>query len=180
MYHPTPLRICLLGGLLLPFLLSCGRAEKAEPQKLIRPVRYMQVFSTGGRQLRTFSGTARAGVESKLSFKVNGTIRQIQVALGDTVMPGQVLAEIDPTDYQLKVGKGRDRYRKTTGGCVESNPSRFVKIFNTKKEAEKFVVEHHKTRWKGMIKRILERDELTLDQYTKIGEILGMKEFSPF
>lgn len=83
-------------------------------------------------------------------------------------------------DYQLKVGKGRDRYRKTTGGCVESNPSRFVKIFNTKKEAEKFVVEHHKTRWKGMIKRILERDELTLDQYTKIGEILGMKEFSPF
>ncbi|UCG12230.1 MAG: efflux RND transporter periplasmic adaptor subunit, partial [Deltaproteobacteria bacterium] len=103
MYITTVFKAMLGWGLLALLLLSCNGSEKAEPQKVIRPVRYIQIFSTGGRQVRTFSGTAQAGVESKLSFKVNGTIQRLRVKVGDSVKSGQLIAELDPTDYQIKM-----------------------------------------------------------------------------
>jgi RND family efflux transporter MFP subunit len=80
-----------------------GCAGEPPEQEPLRPVRVEQVFLSGGSRVRTFSGTARAGVESRLSFKVAGTVRRINVKTGDTVRRGQLLAEIDPRDYELQV-----------------------------------------------------------------------------
>ncbi len=80
---------------------ACGSEE--QPETVLRPVRYQQVYSSGGSRVRAFSGTARAGVESRLSFKVAGTIRRITAAVGDSVWPGQLIAELDPQDYRLQV-----------------------------------------------------------------------------
>jgi RND family efflux transporter MFP subunit len=85
----------------LSFFISCQQEEQTE--EIIRPVRYTQVFSTGGIRARIFSGTAQSGMESKLSFKVQGTIRTMGVVMGDTVKKGQVIAELDPYDYELRV-----------------------------------------------------------------------------
>ncbi len=82
--------------------MSCSK-EEPPPEPIIRPVRYIQVFSTGGRHTRTFSGVARAGVESKLSFKVAGTIKRLAVDVGDQVEAGQLIAELDAEDYRLQV-----------------------------------------------------------------------------
>jgi len=65
------------------------------------------VFSTGGRSTRTFSGVAKASIESNLSFKVLGTIKNIRIKVGDTVKPGDLLAELDDIDYELRVRKGK-------------------------------------------------------------------------
>ena len=86
-----------LGAMLL---LSCGEAEP--PKEIIRPVRYVQVFSTGGTRTRSFSGVAQAGLESKLSFKVPGTISRIAVKVGDRAGAGDLIAQLDPSDYQLQ------------------------------------------------------------------------------
>ncbi len=91
---------CLLFFLLMLFL-SCGKEEVQE--KIIRPVRYIQVFSTGGSRVRSFSGVAQAGLESNLSFKVHGTIKRVAVKVGDRVKAGDLVAQLDPSDYQLKV-----------------------------------------------------------------------------
>jgi len=80
---------------------SCGDKEVVD--EVIRPVRYIEVFSTGGNRVRTFTGVAQAGVESNLSFKVNGTVQKLWVKVGDRVKAGQRLVQIDPTDYQLQV-----------------------------------------------------------------------------
>jgi RND family efflux transporter MFP subunit len=80
-----------------------GCSSPPPEEEPIRPVRTEQVFRTKGSRLRTFSGTARAGVESRLSFKVAGTVRRIPVEIGDTVRAGQLLAELDPKDYELQV-----------------------------------------------------------------------------
>ncbi len=88
----------VLGSLLL---ISCGGEQ--EPEPVIRPVRYVQVFSTGGSRVRTFSGTARSAVESPLSFKVPGTIRRLPVEVGDSVRAGRLIADLDPADHQLQV-----------------------------------------------------------------------------
>ena len=53
--------------------------------------------------MRAFTGVAKAGVESKLSFKVPGTIETLNVKVGDIVQPGQLVAAIDPRDYELLV-----------------------------------------------------------------------------
>lgn len=86
---------------MLLMLLSCKK-EKEVPE-VLRPVRYLKVFSTGGERTRTFSGVAQAGLESRLSFKVRGTIQKLHVKVGDKVTVGQWIAELDPTDYELQV-----------------------------------------------------------------------------
>jgi len=80
---------------------SCGEEEVQE--EIIRPVRYMQVYSTGGSRVRSFTGVAQAGIESELSFKIPGTVKNIPVHIGDRVERGQLIAELDETDTKLRV-----------------------------------------------------------------------------
>lgn len=92
----------LLAGLTL-LLTACGEPpsqEAAEPP--LRPVRLTQVYAAGSEQTRSFSGAARAGVESRLSFKVAGTVREIAVKVGDRVRRGEFLIALDPRDFEIK------------------------------------------------------------------------------
>lgn len=84
-------------------LLACGGEKPTPEAKIIRPVRVDKVAMTGGKRVRTFSGTARAGVESKLSFRIVGTLESLPVTLGDRVKKGDVIARLDPKDYELQV-----------------------------------------------------------------------------
>jgi membrane fusion protein, multidrug efflux system len=90
----------LLGG--------CG-GDQPPPEPVVRPVRYTQVFASGGERLRVFSGTARAAVESRLSFKVGGTVTRVAVAVGDRVEAGQLIAEIDDRDLRLQEEEAQAR-----------------------------------------------------------------------
>lgn len=81
---------------------SCGKKEKLT-EEIVRPVRYQPVFETGGTRVRSFSGISRAGMQSKLSFKVGGTIEELPVKIGDQVKAGQLIARIDAKDFRLQV-----------------------------------------------------------------------------
>ena len=86
--------------------LGCA-AEEPPVEEVIRPVRYVEVLSTGGARVRTFSGTSQAGMSSALSFKVSGTIQALTVKVGDRVDKGQLIARIDPKDYELQLQEAR-------------------------------------------------------------------------
>ena len=73
------------------------------PEPVIRPVRVTEVYATGGSRSRAFSGVARAGVESTLSFRVPGAIEELPVRVGDRVRAGQLIARLDAVDYELQV-----------------------------------------------------------------------------
>jgi len=91
--------------MLLPLalgLLSCG-GEPPSPEPPLRPVRYQVVEASGGRRVRTFSGVTRSEVESNLSFRVAGNVQRVLVLNGDSVEQGQLIAELDPTDFELQV-----------------------------------------------------------------------------
>jgi RND family efflux transporter MFP subunit len=96
----TPVALLLATTVLT--LPACSN-EPPEVVERLRPVRAVQVYSTGGQRSRTFSGVAVAGVETNISFKVGGTIQQLAVNVGTVVRKGQLLAELDPTDYQLQL-----------------------------------------------------------------------------
>jgi len=95
------LSVIILGLIAASTIQACKESEEAEP--VIRPVRYQVAYSTGGNRVRSFSGTARAGVESRISFKVPGTIRRVDVEVGDAVRAGQLIAQLDDEDYRLQV-----------------------------------------------------------------------------
>lgn len=90
--------VCVFASILF---LACGGDENLS--EIIRPVRTEQVFSTGGKITRTFSGTVQSGKESKLSFKVAGTVQDLQVEIGSKVRKGDLLIQLDPTDYEIRV-----------------------------------------------------------------------------
>ena len=68
----------------------------------LRPVRYKTISYAAGADQHTYSGVAQADKLSKLSFRVGGTIRTVNIKLGDRVRKGQLIATIDPVDYSIQ------------------------------------------------------------------------------
>jgi RND family efflux transporter MFP subunit len=81
-------------------VVSCSKEQQVEKEP-IRPVRFQEVVMSGGDMSRTFSGVSKAGVEVNMSFKVAGTIRSINVKVGEKIKKGKLIASLDKTDYQL-------------------------------------------------------------------------------
>jgi len=106
--HITYIVIAILLSLLF---IACGEEEATE--EIIRPVRYQEVIIGGSGRLRSFSGTAKAGIESKLSFKVSGTLKDINVKVGDVVKRGRLIATVDATDYSIKVKEAEAGLKET-------------------------------------------------------------------
>lgn len=51
----------------------------------------------------SFPGRVEAGASAMLAFRVAGQLRELKVRMGDRVNEGEVLAELDPTDYRLNL-----------------------------------------------------------------------------
>lgn len=98
--------MALLLAAALGTLLSCG-PERAPAGEQLRPVRTVTVEPTGGERTRVFSGQSEADSQSRLSFKVPGTVTQIEVDVGSTVEPGDLIARLDARDYELAVQEAR-------------------------------------------------------------------------
>ena len=91
--------IVLAGTLVLG---ACGKADAPVDERL-RPVRYITVSDDSVFRDRSFSGTSKSSRESRLSFKVSGTIISIPVQIGQRLNAGDLIAEIDPASYGLQV-----------------------------------------------------------------------------
>lgn len=98
----TSSRIIHTSMLLAISLAACGK-EQAAPEPELRPVRYQRVSVGTIGSSRTLVGVARAGTEADLSFRVRGTVEDVDVTLGEKVRKGQILARLDAVDYELQV-----------------------------------------------------------------------------
>ena len=95
--------------IILPVVATAIGCEQAplEEQTVVRPVRYMQVVAQGVSEPRTYSGAARAEVETDLSFRVGGTLTQRPVDVGDEVDRGDLVAALDSTDFRVRLDEAR-------------------------------------------------------------------------
>ena len=96
---PSHRALLSLSLVFVVLLSACGKpAETPQP---VRAVRTMIVNDVGGSSEREYSGEVRARVESQMGFQVPGKVVRRLVNVGDVVKPGQVLAELDPSDLKL-------------------------------------------------------------------------------
>ncbi|NGX62132.1 MAG: Multidrug resistance protein MdtA [Chlamydiae bacterium] len=86
--------------LLLCFLSGCEKPISPPP---IRPVRAMQLSSEELVRLYSFPGRTRAVDRVNLSFRVEGQLIDRPGSVGDEVLKGELLARLDPTDYEVAV-----------------------------------------------------------------------------
>ena len=92
--------------LLLVALSFTACEEKLEEKvKRIRPIQYSKIGPFSGVETHTFSGVAKAQNETNLSFKVAGALSSVNVKLGDRVKKGQLIATIDPVDYNIQTSQ---------------------------------------------------------------------------
>lgn len=111
-------------------LLLAGCSEPPAPPAAVRPVFVTAVSQTPSAQTRSFTSVVRARVESDLAFRTGGKVVERLVEIGDRVKAGQVLARLDPADYQLAVKAASDQVQAATVDAQQaaSDEARFRRL----------------------------------------------------
>ena len=132
------IEIIILAGLVFGAYkgLEFMRGQKAElPQKeVIRPVKTVTLRSNGKGGLWQYYGTLQGGKRVDLSFRVSGPVRSIQVDKGASVKKGQLLATLDPRDYQtqLKQAQAQQNQAQAQYENAQADFKRYENLYKQK------------------------------------------------
>ena len=84
------------------FFAGCDASEIAAPaDQGIRPARIVEVSLDESLKQMVFVGHIEASNAIDMSFEVAGALQSLPVREGQTVEKGELIAELDPTDYEL-------------------------------------------------------------------------------
>lgn len=83
---------------------SCTRTQADTPvTATIRPVKVMVIQSESATRTRQYPGVVAPATETRLAFRVGGPLIRFDVKIGQRVHKGDLIAQIDPRDYQIQV-----------------------------------------------------------------------------
>lgn len=97
-------------GLIVSILLAGCEKEIPVKKEVIRPAKLMLLGEANSASIRNFPGEVEASDQSTLAFRVSGELNKLPVKAGQKVEKGQLLAQLDPTDYQLQVDDRQARF----------------------------------------------------------------------
>ncbi|WP_376745842.1 efflux RND transporter periplasmic adaptor subunit [Sinorhizobium psoraleae] len=137
-----PVAAKFAAALAIAAALSACSEEKVETKEVIRPVKVVEIVGGGNQRELDYSGSVKARTEMNLGFRVNGKITERLVNIGDRVKPGDLLARVDPTDYQLAVKSAEatlaaaEKQVETTALTRMRAEQLFTKEFSSKAELD--------------------------------------------
>lgn len=102
--------VCLTGA-------ACAPEQEAPPE-IVRPVKLLVLQASGGEETFEFPGTVAAAQHAEMAFEVPGKITDLPVTQGQAVEKGQVLARLDPREYQSRADAASARERATRATCT--------------------------------------------------------------
>ncbi|VAW54825.1 Probable Co/Zn/Cd efflux system membrane fusion protein [hydrothermal vent metagenome] len=108
-----------------------------------RPVKTIVIGEASSGDSRTFPAVVDAIQKADISFRVSGKIQKVLVKEGDNVIKGQLLAELDPTDFKIKL-----KDRQASFDTAKANYNRAKALVD-----------------KGVISRV-DHDKIRADFYT--------------
>lgn len=100
----------LLAGFFLVLWGACTHHTQSMDGK--PTVKIDTVLSADKQTSLQFPGRVKAAQDINLAFRVSGTILNMQVDDGAHVRKGQLLAELDPTDYQIQLDATEAEYER--------------------------------------------------------------------
>ncbi len=132
------INIIILVGLVFGgyYGLEFMRSQNTETQKaeVIRPVKTVTLNNNGKGGIWRYYGTLQGGRRVDLSFRVSGPIRTINVEKGASVRKGQLLATLDPRDYQNRLKQARSSQAQAQAEFenAEANFKRYENLYKQK------------------------------------------------
>ncbi|MER9394732.1 MULTISPECIES: efflux RND transporter periplasmic adaptor subunit [unclassified Mesorhizobium] len=129
-------------------LAACSQ-EKTEGQDIIRPVKVVEIGQAEKSRELTYSGSVRARTEMNLGFRISGKVTERLVDIGQHVTTGDVLARIDPTDYELSVKSAKasldaaERQVETVDLSRKRAEQLFAKNFTSKSQLEQATLSYN-------------------------------------
>src|SRR3954462_5645106 len=103
---------------MLVMLLCVGCAKPAAEAELVRPVKAIKIGDAKAIQSREFPGRAKARDEVDLSFRVSGPLVSLPVDVGSRVKKGELIAAIDPKDFQTALESARGNLARSQAQYV--------------------------------------------------------------
>lgn len=97
----------LLMALLL--LMACGKKKQEEHVQYVKTAKAQRI---GDAAEICYPGRTKAAEEVNLAFRVSGPILRMYVKEGDYVRKGQVIAQLDPRDYQVQLQATQAEYEQ--------------------------------------------------------------------
>ena len=94
----------------LTLVTSCS--EEQQKQAQLPSVKVDTVIANGEKSFLQYPGRVKAAQDIDMAFRVSGTIQKIYVKEGVAVKAGQLLAEIDPSDYQVQLAATEAKYKQ--------------------------------------------------------------------
>ena len=80
---------------------GCNQAKSEISEPVVKPVKLFEIPNSQASEYDSFIANIDATDRATLSFQVAGEISEISVRMGGVVKKGDVIAKLDPTDYQL-------------------------------------------------------------------------------
>ena len=95
----------------LSLLSACSKKQEELGSVVKTPtVKVIDVAGNSTGALRQFPAEVEANQDSHLAFRVGGELSIFAVKAGNRVKKGQLLAKLDPTDFEIKLNDRQARY----------------------------------------------------------------------
>ena len=104
---------------------SCSGGNASTDNNSAKPVKIDTVRLSAANTVLQFPGKVKAAEDANLSFKVAGRIKKIYVDEGAVVHKGQLLAELDDTDYRIQLDATEAEYAQ-----VKAQAERVIALYN--------------------------------------------------
>jgi RND family efflux transporter MFP subunit len=127
--------LCIIA--ILSFTLTaCGKKAEEAPKEVIRPVKTLTVTDIGDLGGLTFPGTVRASQRVELAFKeIGGRLIELPIEgrEGQEVTQGELLARIDPQDFETNLRNVQGRLKETQA-ALQLAKSEFARVKRIQKQ----------------------------------------------
>ncbi len=112
-------------------LTACQEAPAPTAEDELRPVRVMVVADGSENRSRSFSGISQSTQESRMSFRVSGTVIEMPVQVGDRLQEGELIARLNPSTYELTVQQSEATLAQALANerNAEANYSRVKELY---------------------------------------------------
>jgi RND family efflux transporter MFP subunit len=108
MKYPTRYLIPVLA---LFLLVACKEEAPPPVEEVTRPAKIFTVEAPGAAYIRSFPGEVKATDVAELAFRVSGELIEFPATRGLRVKQGDLLARLDPSDYQVTLEQATAEYQ---------------------------------------------------------------------